>query len=77
MLALGFKGADPIFPKIENRLISNDLLKQSIQKEEIKSETTIRNVFKKAFESVALNISSLIISAKYLHGMQNPKAQHS
>ena len=50
-MTLGFKGADPLFPKIDNRLVSNDLLKQTIRKEGIKSETTIRNVFKKAFEN--------------------------
>jgi integrase/recombinase XerD len=37
LLSLGFKDADP--------------LKQTMNKEEIKSDTTIRNIFKKAFEN--------------------------
>lgn len=51
LFSLDFKNADPLFPKIDNRLVSLDLLKQKINKEGIKSDTTIRNIFKKAFES--------------------------
>jgi integrase/recombinase XerD len=54
LLSLGFKDADPLFPKIDNTFNSLNLLEQSIKKEEIKSDTTIREVFKKAFECAGL-----------------------
>jgi len=52
--SLGFKDSDPLFPKIDNTFNSLNLLEQSIKKEEIKSDTTIRDVFKKAFQSAGL-----------------------
>lgn len=48
--SLGFKDADPLFPKIDNHFARTNLLEQKIRKEEIKSDTTIRDIFKKAFE---------------------------
>jgi integrase len=51
LLSLEFRDADPLFPKIDNRFARANLLEQSIKKEEIKSDTTIRNIFKKAFEN--------------------------
>lgn len=49
--SLGFKDDDPLFPKINNRFNQHNLLEQSIKRDTIKSNTTIRNVFKKTFES--------------------------
>lgn len=51
LLSLGFKEADPLFPKVDNHFTETNLLEQTIKKEEIKSDTTIRNIFKLAFES--------------------------
>jgi len=47
---LGFKESDPLFPKIDHRFTQENLLEQTLRKEEIKSDTTIRDIFKKAFE---------------------------
>ena len=49
--SLGFSDADSLFPKIDNRFARSNLLEQAIKKEEIKSDITIRNIFKKSFES--------------------------
>jgi integrase len=49
--SLGFKDADPLFPKIDNLFWQKNLLKQTIKKEEVKPNTTIRAIFKKAFEA--------------------------
>ncbi len=48
---LGFKDSDPLFPRVDNHFARNNLLEQKIKKEEIKSNTTIRGIFKNAFES--------------------------
>jgi len=48
---LEFKNNDPLFPVIDNRFTETNLLCQTMRKEEIKSDTTIRNIFKKAFET--------------------------
>jgi integrase len=47
---LGFKEADPLFPRVDNHFARTNLLEQKIKKEEIKSNTTIRGIFKNAFE---------------------------
>ena len=52
--ALGFNDGDPFFPKVDNHFGKTNLLEQTIQKTAIKSDTTIRDVFKKAFESAGL-----------------------
>lgn len=46
---LGFKNDDPLFPAIDNRFVQTNLLERTISKDQIKSDTTIRDVFKKAF----------------------------
>ena len=51
---LGFKDSDPLFPKIDNTFNALNLLEQSIKKEAIKSDGTIRDVFKKAFVNAGL-----------------------
>jgi integrase/recombinase XerD len=51
LLSLGLKGADPLFPKVDNRFTQENLVAQSIRNEEIKPDTTIRDIFKKAFEN--------------------------
>jgi integrase len=48
---LGFKDNDPLFPVVDNRFTETNLLKQTMRKDEIKSDTTIRDIFKKAFEA--------------------------
>lgn len=48
---LGFKNSDPLFPVVDNRFTETNLLRQTIRKDEIKSATTIRDIFKKAFQA--------------------------
>jgi len=47
---LGFKDHEPLFPVVDNRFTETNLLRQTMRKDEIKSDTTIRDIFKKAFE---------------------------
>lgn len=54
LLSLGFKDNDPLFPVIDNKFNTKNLLEQSLKRQEIKSNTTIRNVFKNAFENGGL-----------------------
>lgn len=54
LLSQGFKDNDPLFPKIDNNFTQTNLLEQTLKKEEIKSNTTIRKIFQKAFEAVGL-----------------------
>ena len=48
---LGFKENDPLFPVVDSRFTETNLLQQTMRKDEIKSDTTIRDIFKKAFEA--------------------------
>lgn len=52
---LGFKDNDPLFPVVDNRFGQTNLLEQSIRKEAIKSDTTIRDIFKRAFAEAGYN----------------------
>lgn len=54
LLSLGFKDNDPLFPAIDNSFNAQNLLEQGIRKIEIKSDTTIRDVFQRAFENAGL-----------------------
>lgn len=54
LLSIGFRDNDPLFPRIDNRFGTTNLLEQSIRKETIQSDTTIRDVFKHAFEHAGL-----------------------
>ncbi|MDH5721852.1 MAG: site-specific integrase [Alphaproteobacteria bacterium] len=54
LVSLGFKDNDPLFPKIDNSFNAQNLLEQGIKKIEIKSDTTIRDVFRRAFENAGL-----------------------
>ncbi len=54
LLSLGFKDGDPLFPIIDNKFNTHNLLEQSIKRVGIKSDTTIRNIFKRAFENAGL-----------------------
>ena len=47
---LGFKPNDPLFPAVNNQFRQHNLLSPELSKEEIKSNTAIRNIFKHAFE---------------------------
>ena len=72
LMTLGFKGADPLFPKIDNRLVSNDLLKQTIRKEGIKSETEL--LFVKAINiAQAFNQRKLILRVHPVLNINNIK----
>ena len=42
----GNKNDDPLFPAFDNRLNAENLLENQIRPNGIKSETTIRNIFK-------------------------------
>jgi integrase/recombinase XerD len=50
LIKQGFKDKDPLFPQIPSQFNQNNLLETTLTKEEIKSGTTIRDIFKKAFE---------------------------
>ena len=54
LLSLGFKDNDPLFPAINNSFNTQNLLEQSIKRDAIKSDTTMRDVFKRAFENAGL-----------------------
>lgn len=54
LLTLGFKDNDPLFPAINNSFNTQNLLEQSIKRVSIKSDTTMRDVFKRAFENAGL-----------------------
>lgn len=51
---MGFQDNDPLFPVINNRFGQTNLLAQSMRKTGIQSGTTIRTIFKKAFQDVGL-----------------------
>lgn len=55
LVKLGFKESDPLFPVIDSSFNGQNLLEQGIRKAEIQSDTTMRAVFQRAFESVGLN----------------------
>ncbi len=54
LLTLGFKDSDPLFPVINNSFNGQNLLQQEVSRAEIKSDTTIRAIFRRAFESAGL-----------------------
>lgn len=49
LIKIGFGGKDPIFPKIMSSFNQLNFLESAITKEEIKSGSQIRDIFKKAF----------------------------
>lgn len=49
LLSLGFTPKDPLFPQIACSFTQTHLLEAGITKESIQSNTTLRNIFKKAF----------------------------
>ena len=51
----GFKDKDPLFPQVDSKFNQLNLLEPKITKIGIKSNTTIINAFKKAFESAGLD----------------------
>ncbi len=54
LISLEFKDSDPLFPIIDNKFNAKNLLDQSVKRAAIKSDTTIRNTFKHAFENKGL-----------------------
>lgn len=51
LLTLGFKETSPLFPRIDNRFAEANLLEQTLLCDCIKSNTTIRDIFRKAFNN--------------------------
>lgn len=51
LCSIGFKESDTLFPRIDSRFTQTNLLEQSLRKKGIQSDTTIRNIFRIAFES--------------------------
>ena len=70
LTSLGYKKDDPLFPAIDNRFNAENLLEDQIRPNEIKSDTTIRNIFKKAFESAGLEYINP-------HSFRNTIARHA
>jgi integrase len=54
LASLGFKDNDPLFPRVDSRFGHTTLLEQSIKKEAIKSDNTMRAIFKKAFDGAGM-----------------------
>jgi integrase len=48
---IGFKDKEPLFPRIDCKFNQSNLLQSKVTKEEIKSNTTIRDIFQRAFNS--------------------------
>ncbi len=55
LVSLGFRDNDPLFPKVDSRFGQTTLLEQSIRKDAIKSDTTMRAIFRKAFEAAGMD----------------------
>jgi len=51
LVSLGFTQNDPLFPKIDSRFGKGNFLEKTVVREGIKSDTTIRDIFKRAFTS--------------------------
>ena len=47
----GFKDKEPIFPQVDSKFNQANLLESTITRNEIKSNTTIREIFRRAFEA--------------------------
>ncbi len=54
LIKLGFIGKDPLFPKIPSNFNQFNLLESAITKEEIKSSSQMRDIFKNTFVSAGL-----------------------
>lgn len=70
LISMGYKNDDPLFPAIDNRFNAENLLEDQIRPNSIKSETTIRNIFKKAFECAGLEYINP-------HSFRNTIARHA
>jgi integrase len=70
LISLGYKNDDPLFPAIDNRFNAENLLEDQIGPHGIKSDTTIRNIFKKAFEHAGLEYI-------HPHSFRNTIARHA
>ena len=54
LLSKDFTIEDPLFPIFDNRFNQKNLLELNLKPKEIRSDTTIRNIFKKVFENAGL-----------------------
>lgn len=54
LIKLGFTSKDPLFPKIPSNFNQLNLLESVMTKEEIKSSSQMRDIFKQAFQKVGL-----------------------
>ena len=52
---IGFRDGDPLFPAIDNRFNQQNLLEANIANNAIKSDTTLRNVFKACFTNAGMD----------------------
>ncbi len=52
--AQGFKKTEPLFPQISARFNQHNLLDKTLTLHEIKSDTTIRDIFKRVFEAAEM-----------------------
>ena len=51
LLSIGFKPTDYLFPIIPSKFNQHNMLESKVENAPIKSNTTIRNIFKKSFEN--------------------------
>jgi integrase len=70
LTSLGYKKDDPLFPAVDNSFNAENLLEDQIRPNEIKSDSTIRNIFKKAFENAGLEYINP-------HSFRNTIARHA
>lgn len=54
LVSIGSTGNDPLFPAIDNNFNRDNLLEANIRANGIKSNTTIRNIFKTCFENAGM-----------------------
>ena len=52
---IGFSDGDPLFPAIDNRFNQQNLLETNITNNAIKSDTTLRNIFKACFTNAGMD----------------------
>ncbi len=54
LIQIGFKPSDPLFPIVDSRFNQEHLLEHNLRKQEIKSDTTMRAIFERAFKNAGL-----------------------
>lgn len=54
LISQGFKDSCPLFPQIPNQFNQHNLLQSHLSMNEIKSNTTVREIFKRAFQAAGM-----------------------